>query len=211
MAARKRKRSKKGRRTKRRRRGMGSVITVRRAGMGAIFGRGPMLAIPPLLGGGAVALVAAGIRWFVNPQQGNMQRLAVKWAPIWGALAGVGISGAMYAVGGKKKGMEAFATSATAALAVGGALFMQDWLLQQPGKGSNILASLASQSTTAEGTAGLGAIVFQRPVQGGMGTIVAERAQPYLGGMGGPYGEDVSLRGGLGAGVNTSVFGTTVY
>ncbi len=208
MAKRKRRRParRKSRKTTRRKRGMGSTITVRKAGVG-MLGTGAMgAAMPPLIGGGVTAAVALGIRYFVKGSDKTSQML-LKWSWLFGHLAGIAASASLLAVGGKKKGMAAATSSFTAATMVGLFGWGSDMLIA-PGSdtGPKIVAALANGAAMASGDQSLEGIVFARPQQG-MRAIVAENApHGQLSGGLGSYGETVTLSGLNG--INTRVFGT---
>lgn len=192
-----RRRDSKGRFVSKHRRGMGSIITVRR-GMGAIS-QSDWLA--PLIGGGLTALTALGIRYFVDPAQGNMQRTLVKWAPLFGHLVGSAASLGLYFITGSAGPAVNSFVSATAVGVFGMA---QDQLLLT--KGGGVMMALASDAAASApaGTAGFGAIVpeYSRPA---LGAIAMESLGPdgQRAGSIGSYGETVSLNG-----INTSAFGT---
>lgn len=195
--AKKRKTTKRRSRKSTRRRGTGSIITVRKAGMG-MFGKGNAKHfVPPLVGGGVTGLTALGIRWWVTPDTEMKQNL-YKFAWLYGAGAGLLSSGLLYLAGGRKKAAMGPALAAAASsLVTGLAGYGYDMYIER----------MAANAVAAAGTEGLGAIVFQK--MNGMGS----------------YGEDVSLRGrrlprgtgaivpeygGMGAmrGIDTTVFGT---
>lgn len=195
----------------RRRRGMGSIITVRR-GMGAIS-TADWLA--PLVGGGLTALTALGLRQFVDPAQGDMQKTLVKWAPLFGHLVGSAASLGLYFITGSSGQAVSSFVSATAVGVFGMA---QDQMLARPEGAakfglafSDIQVSVAPVAPVApiaesasNGTAGFGAIVpeYSRPA---LGAIAMEPvgADGRRAGSIGSYGETVSLNG-----INTSAFGT---
>lgn len=197
--ARKRKTTKRrSRKSTKRRRGTGSIITVRKAGMGMLKGRAAHI-VPPIIGGGVTGLTALGIRWWLTPDTEMKQNL-YKFAWLYGAGAGLLSSGLLYLAGGRKKAAMGPALAAAASsLVVGLAGYGYDMYIER----------MAANAVAAAGTEGLGAIVFQK--MNGMGS----------------YGEDVSLRGrrqlprgtgaivpeyggGMGAmrGIDTTVFGT---
>lgn len=197
-----------GRRRSRRRRGMGSIITVRR-GMGAIS-TADWLA--PLVGGGLTALTALGLRQFVNPTQGEMQKTLVKWAPLFGHLVGSAASLGLYFITGSSGQAVSSFVSATAVGVFGMA---QDQMLSRPEGAANFAmaflptpaVSVSSDAAAAQasiGAAGFGAIVpeYSRPA---LGAIAMEPvgADGRRAGSIGSYGETVSLNG-----INTSAFGT---
>lgn len=212
-----RKRTSKRRSTRRRRRGMGSVITVRRArGMGALKGTTGAV-IAPLVGGAITALATLGVRQYVDPAQGETQRSAVKWAWLIGWGSGLVGSLALYFLGGsKEEKMRLAASSAVAATAVGLGFYGYDMVLE--GKAQDIVATLqmesgaaaaaaASSAAASQGSAqagGMGAIVYQQlSGANGMGAIVPEYG---MNGLGSPFGQNISLRG-----VDPSVFGSSPF
>ena len=195
--ARKRTTKRRSKRKSTRRRGTGSIITVRKAGMGMLKGTTGYV-VPPLIGGGTAAATALAIRQWITPDT-EMKQTLYKWAWLFGAGAGFLSSGLLFLVGGRKKAARGPAMAgAASALVVGLAGFGYDMYIER----------MAANAVAAAGTEGLGAVVFQK--MNGMGS----------------YGEDVSLRGrrrlgtgaivpeygggGMGAmrGINTSVFGT---
>jgi hypothetical protein len=193
---------------KSRRRGMGSIITVRR-GMGAIS-TADWLA--PLVGGGLTALTALGLRQFVDPTQGDMQKTLVKWAPLFGHLVGSAASLGLYFITGSQGQAVSSFVSATAVGVFGMA---QDQMLARPEGAtkfglafSDIQVSVERPAPLSEqatnGGAGFGAIVpeYSRPA---LGAIAMEPvgADGRRAGSIGSYGETVSLNG-----INTSAFGT---
>lgn len=186
----------KARRRPRRRRGMGSIITVRR-GMGQLDMQGML---PALIGGGLTALTALGIRWFVDPAQGQTQRTMVKWAPLLGHAVGTVGSLALYFMGGTNAAVQSFLS----ATAVGLFGVGSDMILKE--KGPSLLAAIIATAPAANGngTSGFGAIVPEYS-SAGMGAIAMEQIGPggRRAGTIGSYGETVSL-----SGVNTGAFGT---
>lgn len=187
---------------------MGSIITVRR-GMGAIS-TADWLA--PLVGGGLTALTALGLRQFVDPTQGNMQKTLVKWAPLFGHLVGSAASLGLYFITGSQGQAVSSFVSATAVGVFGMA---QDQMLARPEGAakfglafSDIQVSVERPAPLPEqatnGGAGFGAIVpeYSRPA---LGAIAMEPvgADGRRAGSIGSYGETVSLNG-----INTSAFGT---
>ena len=173
------------------RKGMGSIITVRRGGMGALD---TASLLPPLVGGGLAALTALAIRWFVDPTTGSTQGMLVKWAPLFGNAVGAVGAMALYFMGGSSAAVQAFlAATAVGAFGVGSDMVMKE-------KGGAIMATFAP---TISGY-GFGAIVpeYASP---GMGAIAMESVGPNgrRAGAIGSYGETVSL-----SGVNTGAFGT---
>lgn len=187
---------------------MGSIITVRR-GMGAIS-TADWLA--PLVGGGLTALTALGLRQFVNPTQGEMQKTLVKWAPLFGHLVGSAASLGLYFITGSSGQAVSSFVSATAVGVFGMA---QDQMLSRPEGAANFAmaflptpaVSVSSDAAAAQasiGAAGFGAIVpeYSRPA---LGAIAMEPvgADGRRAGSIGSYGETVSLNG-----INTSAFGT---
>lgn len=210
MAKRTRRRS-----IRRRRRGMGSVISVRRKGMGALKGTTGAV-VAPLLGGAVTALTTLGIRYYVKPDtETNISVLKYSWAI--GHGAGLLASLALYFLGDKSNRMALAASSATAATAVG--LFALASDKSTPDAVRAVLA--ASSSAAASGseaadqaamqqaasptqgtTPGFGAIVYNQ-----LGAIVPEyQGMNGLGGDYGSYGQSVSLRG-----VDTRVFGSSPF
>lgn len=192
-------RSTKKRKSSRRRKGMGSIITVRRKGMGALDATTLM---PVALGGGLSALTAIALRYFVDPSTGTTQNMLVKWAPAFGLVTGSLASLALYMMGGRA-GMEQATRAFLSSLVVSGAGLGSDMLLRQ----KPALAATIASSGSAMAGYGMGAIVpeYSRP-PGGMGAIVMEQVGAggqRAGTIGGIYGETVNL-----AGVNTSAFGT---
>lgn len=198
---------------RRRRRGMGSVITVRRArGMGALRGTTGAV-VAPLVGGSVTALTALAIRMYVDPNAGETQRSLVKWAWLAGHGAGLLASLALYFLGGsKQERMQLAASSAISATAVGLGFFGYDKILEtrygqvmsalQASSGAD--AAAAAAAAAGAPPQGMGAIVFsQLSGGGGMGAIVPEYG---MNGLGSAYGESVSLRG-----VNPSVFGSSPF
>jgi hypothetical protein len=187
---------------------MGSIITVRR-GMGAIS-TADWLA--PLVGGGLTALTALGLRQFVNPTQGEMQKTLVKWAPLFGHLVGSAASLGLYFITGSSGQAVSSFVSATAVGVFGMA---QDQMLSRPEGAANFamaflptpavsVGSDAAAAQASNGAAGFGAIVpeYSRPA---LGAIAMEPvgADGRRAGSIGSYGETVSLNG-----INTSAFGT---
>jgi hypothetical protein len=192
-------RFKKGRSKKsrsRRRRGMGSIITVRRKGMGQLDADTLM---PAAIGGGLSALTALALRWFVNPAGGATQAMLVKWAPAFGLASGALASMALYAMGGRggqEQATRAFVSATVVSLAGLGS----DYLMREK---PAVAATVAAPAMTAMAGYGMGAIVpeYSRPT----GAIVMEPvgANGQRAGTIGSYGETVSL-----AGVDTGAFGT---
>lgn len=205
------KRDSRGRFKKRRgTRGLGTIITMRR-GMGALPGGAWGEAIiPAAVGGLTTAVVALAIRQMVTATAGSTQQMLVRFAALFGGLAGVVSSLLLLVLGGSR----AAVTGVVATFGVTAALFGQDMILQR--KGAEILAALPPPSAASTGTAGYrrrgtGAIVPEYSRRPGMGALVMEPVGPSghragtLGRLGRPadYGEVVSLRG-----LNTSAFGT---
>lgn len=190
----------KRRRSRRRRgRGMGNIITVRRAGMGAIDM--PSL-LPVLIGGGLTALTALGIRWFVQPSAGQTQSTMVKWAPLVGHAVGSVASIGLYFMGGTTAAVQSFlAASAVGLYGVGSDMIFKE-------KAGSLLAAIAATAPAVPDAAlqgyGMGAIVPEYS-SAGMGAIAMEQMGPggRRAGSIGSYGETVSLNG-----VNTGAFGT---
>lgn len=211
MAKRTRRRS-----IRRRRRGMGSVISVRRKGMGALKGTTGAV-VAPLLGGAVTALTTLGIRYYVKPDtETNRSVLKYSWAIGHGAglLASLGL----YFLGDKSNRMALAASSATAATAVG--LFALGSDMSTPADVRAVLAAASSAAASgsaavdqaavqqaaaaANGTppGGFGAIVYNQ-----LGAVVPEyQGMNGLGGDYGSYGQSVSLRG-----VDTRVFGSSPF
>ncbi len=203
MAKRTRRRS-----IRRRRRGMGSVISVRRKGMGALKGTTGAV-VAPLLGGAVTALTTLGIRYYVKPDtETNISVLKYSWAIGHGAglLASLGL----YFLGDKSNRMALAASSATAATAVGLFAFASDMV---PESSRAAIAAAATGSAVESGAAaaaaangappgGFGAIVYNQ-----LGAVVPEyQGMNGLGGDYGSYGQSVSLRG-----VDTRVFGSSPF
>ena len=198
-------RFKRGGGTKRRRRkrgkGMGSIITVRRAGMGQLDAD---TLLPAAMGGGLSALTALSLRFFVDPAQGTTQQMLVKYAPWFGLAAGSLAAGALFMMGGaggQEQATRAFISAAVVTLFGAGSDYV---LSEKPGLAATISAPAAMAGYLGYG--GMGAIVpeYSQPT----GAIVMEPVGPggqragTIGGVG-SYGETVNL-----AGVNTSAFGT---
>ncbi len=183
-----------------RRRGMGSIITVRRKGMGQLDAD---TLLPAAMGGGLSALTTLALRFFVDPASGQTQRMLVKYAPWFGLATGSLAAGALFMMGGRagqEQATRAFISAAVVSLFGAGS----DYVMSEK-------PALAATIANA-GMAGYG-------YGGGMGAIVPEYSQPTgaivmepvgasgqragtIGGVGG-YGETVNL-----SGVNTSAFGT---
>lgn len=195
-------------------RGLGTIITMRR-GMGALPG-GAMgeAIIAPAVGGLTTALVVLAIRHMVVATAGTTQQTLVRWAPLFGGLAGVVSSLALLLLGGSNAAIAGFVSTLSVTLG----MFGQDWILAR--RGPEILAALppsSSATTTSTGTSGYrrmgaGAIVPEYSRRGGMGALVMEPVGPSghragtLGkGMGraSDYGAVVSL-----SGLNPGAFGT---
>ena len=207
MAKRTRRRS-----IRRRRRGMGSVISVRRKGMGALKGTTGAV-VAPLLGGAVTALTTLGIRYYVKPDtETNISVLKYSWAIGHGAglLASLGL----YFLGDKSNRMALAASSATAATAVGLFALASD---KMPESSRAAIAAAATGSAVESGAAAVqqaaaaangaaqadfGAIVYNQ-----LGAVVPEyQGMNGLGGDYGSYGQSVSLRG-----VDTRVFGSSPF
>lgn len=192
-------------------RGLGTIITMRR-GMGALPG-GAMgeAIIAPAVGGFTVALVVLAIRHMVVATAGSTQQTLVRWAPLFGGLAGVVSSLALLLLGGSNAAVAGFVSTLSVTLG----MFGQDWILAR--RGPEILAALPAPSSATTGTSGYrrmgaGAIVPEYSRRGGMGALVMEPVGPSgsragtLGrGMGraSDYGAVVSL-----SGLNPGAFGT---
>jgi hypothetical protein len=189
--------SKKRRSGRKRRRGVGSIITVRRKGMGAIGADGLM---PAAIGGGLSALTALALRWFVNPAGGTTQAMLVKWAPAFGLATGALASMALFAMGGKRGGQDQATAAFTSAAVVSLAGLGSDYLMREK---PIVAATVTAPAMAAMAGYGMGAIVpeYSRPT----GAIVMEPMGPggQRAGSIGSFGETVSL-----AGVDTNAFGT---
>lgn len=189
---------------------MGSVISVRRKGMGALKGTTGAV-VAPLLGGAVTALTTLGIRYYVKPDtETNQSVLKYSWAIGHGAglLASLGL----YFLGDKSNRMALAASSATAATAVGLFALGSDMTLN-----ASVLSAIKAASTSAltsgdtaaaaaaangAGQQGFGAIVYNQ-----LGAVVPEyQGMNGLGGDYGSYGQSVSLRG-----VDTRVFGSSPF
>lgn len=200
-------------------RGLGTIISMRR-GMGALPG-GAMgeAIIAPAVGGLTTALVVLAIRHMINGNAGTTQTMLVRWAPLFGGLAGVVSSLALLLLGGSNAAIAGFVSTLSVTLGFLG----QDLSFRS---GSFAVANMAIASTaggssaTAEGggTAGYrrrmgaGAIVPEYSRRGGMGALVMEPVGPSghragtLGkgvGRASDYGSVVSL-----SGLNPGAFGT---
>lgn len=202
------KRDSKGRFKKGHRRGMrglGTIITMRR-GMGALPG-GAMgeAIIAPAVGGLTTALVVLAIRHMIVATAGTTQQTLVRWAPLFGGLAGMVSSLALLLIGGSNAAIAGVVST----LSVTAGMFGQDWILAR--RGPEILAALPAPSAASTGTSGyrrLGAIVPEYSRRGGMGALVMEPVGPNgrrAGTLGraSDYGAVVSL-----SGLNPSAFGT---
>ena len=210
------------RRKRRRRRGMGSVISVRRRrglrGLGKANMKGWWkTATPMAVGGGIAAATAIALRHFVNPGAGQTQLALVKYAPIWGALAGIATSFAFAALGGPKS----VGAGAISSLLVGAYGSLQDMVLKQRGA---LVAGALNTPLTMPANGNGGAVPNGEPVVDGTGAIVFEptASRGYGSGMGalpantgaivpeyqnlGGYGETVNL-----GNVNPSVFGSAAF
>lgn len=177
------------RRSRRRRRGLGSVLTVRRSGLGQI-GAGLKYATPILIGAGATAGTVAGLRMYADPAASETQQFLYKHAPWVGLGVGLLGSGLVYMVlKGRGMGREALWASGAASVATAVTWFAADKLLEQ---GRGPIA-----------TAGLGAVVPE--YSGHLGALVMEptASRGYGAGPLGSYGEEVNL-----GAVSSSVFGT---
>lgn len=205
--------AKRTRRGRRRRKGMGSVISVRRTGMGALKGTTGAV-VAPLLGGGVTALTTLGIRYYVKPDS-DANKSVLKYSWLIGHGAGLLASLALYFLGDKSNRMQLAASSATAATAVGLFALGSDMTLT-PSVLNVIQAASTSAVTSGNGEAeaaaraaaqggaqaGFGAIVYNQ-----LGAVVPEyQGMSGLGGNYGSYGESVSLRG-----VDTRVFGSSPF
>jgi hypothetical protein len=190
------------------RRGMGTIITVKR-GMGALPG-GAMgeAIIAPAVGGFATAIVALAIRHLVVPTTSPTSGMLVRFAPLFGGLAGTVASLVLLLLGGSHAATSGF----VATLGVTLGLFGQDMILAR--RGPEILAALPAPS--GAGTAGyhrrrMGAIVPEYGRRPGMGAMVLEPVGPSgkrAGTLGRArdYGEVVSL-----GGLNVGAFGTPSF
>jgi hypothetical protein len=193
--ARRRKKSRKS--SRRRRKGMGSIITVRRKGMGQLNAETLM---PVAVGGGMAALTTLALRWFVEPTN-TTQSMLVKWAPAAGMVTGSLAALALNMMGGARSGDKATRAFLSATV-VSLAGLANDYLLRQ----KPALAATIASSGSAMAGYGMGAIVPE--YSRGMGAIVMEpvgASGQRAGTIGqlGSYGETVNL-----AGVNVSAFGT---
>lgn len=177
--------------------GFGSIITIRRKGMGALDAETLM---PLAMGGVLSALTALALRYFVDPSQGATQQMLVKWAPAFGMLTGSLASLALYMMGGADQATRAFLSAGVVSIAGLGS----DYLLREK---PALAATIAAPSAPAAmaGYYGMGAIVPEYSQPGGMGAIVMEPVSRdgRRAGTIGSYGETVTL-----SGVNTSAFGT---
>lgn len=200
------KRGKNGRFKKGGRRGFGTIITMRR-GMGALPGGATGEAIiAPAVGGLTTALVVLAIRQMVVATAGSTQAMLVRYAPLFGGLAGLVSSLALLLLGGRT----AATMGVVSTLGVTLGMFGQDMILAN--KGPEILAALPPPSAASSGTAGYrrrgaGAIVPEYSRRG-MGAMVLEPTGPSgkrAGTLGRnvAYGEAVTL-----GGLNPSAFGT---
>lgn len=187
-------------------RGLGTIISMRR-GMGALPG-GAMgeAIIAPAVGGMTTALIVLAIRHMVVATAGTTQQTLVRWAPLFGGLAGLVSSLALLLLGGSNAAIAGVVST----LSVTAATFGQDWILAR--RGPEILAALPAPSAASTGTAGygrrrMGAIVPEYSRRG-MGALVMEPVGPSgkrAGTLGraSDYGSVVSL-----SGLNTGAFGT---
>lgn len=188
---------------------MGSVISVRRKGMGALKGTTGAV-VAPLLGGAVTALTTLGIRYYVKPDT-DTNRSVLKYSWAIGHGAGLLASLGLYFLGDKSNRMALAASSATAATAVGLFALGSDMTLK-----SDVYAAISAAANSAttsgseavappppvEGTQGFGAIVYNQ-----LGAVVPEyQGMNGLGGDYGSYGQSVSLRG-----VDTRVFGSSPF
>jgi hypothetical protein len=194
------KKRKNSRKRSTRRRGMGSVITVQRAGMGA-FGRGAVgAAMPSVLGGGTTAVASLLIRYFVKPGESKLQAELAKRSWLYSWLAGLAVSMTPFLMKGSKAAKTNAAVQMAASATVVGLFELgASWVAEQ--RMAEVAAAAGATDGTGAGVDGLGAIVFNR--MNGMGAIVPEYSGRQLSGGLGSRGETVSLQG-----LNTSVFGT---
>jgi len=195
------------------------MITVRPSmmGFGALSGREMVMEslVPHLAGGGLSALACFGLRYFVDPSKGKMQHSLVKWAPLYGGLAGTLGATVLYYTEGKSSAISAMLSNAV----VTAAAYASDYLMTGA-KATQIHAALAAEAHTEvppegnqEGPAGIygvGAIVpeYNTPAYsvgiGGLGAITAEAGGANPWGIG--YGNEIAL-----SGVNVDTFGTPAY
>lgn len=213
-----RRRDRKGRfvsrgRRRRRSRGMGSLITVRRAlggvrrrRRGGLFSFDMSMLMPIFVGGGVAAATALGIRYFIDPATGTTQQMLVRWANLFGLGVGALASALWMMIGGGGQASSAFLSAATVSLFG----LANDFVLKE--RAAPILAAITSSGASMQlptGTAGIGAIVPE--YSNGMGALVMEQMGPggqrpgSIGGLN-SYGEVVSLQG-----VNVGAFGTAPF
>lgn len=176
--------------SRRRRGGMGSIVTVRRLGMGAI--NYTDVIVPVLVGGGVAIATTLAIKKWLTPDS-DIKSTVVDWAPLFGLGAAAVASSALAMMSGRQAGTLAF--SAAAAVALYG-IVEDKW-----GEGA-MSAALPAGAPAA----GVGAIVPE--YSRGMGAIVMEpmRDGRRQGSIGGAYGASISLQG-----INTSAFGTPSF
>lgn len=198
-----------GRKSKSRRsrgKGMGSIITVKRAGMGQLDAD---TLLPPAVGGGLAGLTTLALRMYVDPAQGSTQQALVKYAPVFGMAAGSLASLGLFLLNRDTTQAWRSFVSATLISVFG---FGSDFILRE--KGGSVLAAVtapmdlmgAGAGAGGNGTAGyrqMGAIVPE--YSNGMGALVMEPvgSSGQRPGTIGSYGETVQLQG-----VNISAFGT---
>lgn len=204
-----RKKSKSRKKTRRnRRKGMGSVVTVRRArGKGMSGFGGPMMdaVLPPVVGGGSAAVTTLLLRKFVDPMAGNMQLQLVKWAPFAGMAVGSLASGLMWFFGGRDTASAMSSLAAATAVTLFGTA--QDHLIFTQPEGVNLALAL-SPGAAANGAAstdgsGVSAILPQYGSPGMDGIVMEQLSGGHSHRGVGSYGEVVSLNG-----INVGAFGT---
>lgn len=224
-----RKRSK----SRRRRRGMGNILTVRRAGMRGLkdfkkIDAGSAI-LPILIGGGLTALTVAGIRYATVSATAPLtegQQKMYRYASAAGLGVGALASGALFAF----SGASAAVSAATASVFVAVTGVVHDWYsanygaAQQTMLGDMVPATLPRQPTFAAPAAapagslgyygGAASALRQGPRhQAAFGAVVAEPVNGIVmepvNGLGAtvdsPYGGGAYVN--LGA-VNTGAFGT---
>jgi len=221
--------------SRRRRRGMGNILTVRRAGMRGLadfkkIDAGSAI-LPILIGGGLTALTVAGIRYATVTSESTVsvgQQKLYRYASAAGLGVGVLASGALFAF----SGASAAVSAATASVFVAVTGVVHDWYSANYGErqetmlGDMVPATLPRQPTLAPPTPataparGLGyyggaasALRMGPRHQAAFGSVVAEPVNgivlEQMNGLGATadsqYGGGYEVN--LGA-VNTGAFGT---
>jgi hypothetical protein len=178
---------------------LGSIITVRTAGLGELskpntwFGA----AMPATIGGLTAAAVTVGLRHFMKPTS-EMQMKLMEYAPWLGLGAGFLTAMMITWTSGKPAGLGV----AAGASAVATAMMVGEWAAGKK------LAQVATAETASAmkpyGLGRLSAIVMEPTASRGYGAGPVGAIVPTVSRSGtGAYGDEVNL-----AGVNSSAFGT---